>query len=125
MTLFGLFRVLSGEYKLKLSTITDDFTGDSVELQTMSTKITFYSQNLLNGFVGSMNQMRISDLFKVSLRTFTSSSPSSKVSFFGLLYDAFALSQHPIIRYSLARYLEVTQQSLFLKYFLLFTSEKF
>jgi len=127
MTIFGLYRVISGNYTLKLDTIVNPFSGDKAFLDEMSIRFEFISERLLNGHLGKhWSPMSIPKI--LSIRTIlpvTSSSPNAKVSFFGWLIDMFAFSLHTDQRKYISRWLEITQQDLFLRYFNIFSSPAF
>lgn len=51
MSLFGLYRVIAGTYKLKLSTILDDFSGESDKVPAMSLFFYGFTKKIMNGRV--------------------------------------------------------------------------
>lgn len=88
MSIFGLFRVLAGTYSLKLKTIVAPFSGSPEFLKEKSDTFqlkTLEKLRALKGYRGKWNGL--SSLSPRSLLQFQTSSPSSKVSFKGLLVD--------------------------------------
>lgn len=110
MSIFGIFRVLAGTYKLKLSTITDEFKGNTDSLRGMEDligNVTF--RHLHHLFRGKATQEKLFDpLYIDNFLASSSSSPSSKVSFQGYLLDAVFL-YHSNVWGSLKSWLELTE----------------
>jgi len=54
MSIFGIFRVLAGTYKIKVNTITDPFIGDQSFLEEKSNFIGLLTPKLLRALPGSI-----------------------------------------------------------------------
>jgi len=93
MSIFGIFRVLAGTYKLKLSTISNPFSGSWTFLEEKSVALSGITEQTIRALPwGQKNfDKGVSLLTSNRIVPFTTSSPSSKVSWKGLLLDTLNL----------------------------------
>lgn len=95
MSIFGLYRVLAGTYKLKLATITQPFQGSYATLEEKSIEIRRLSKSLVGALRVPFMKRGAAEVLSVNqYLPFQTSSPSSKVSFKGALIDMISLKQH-------------------------------
>lgn len=80
MSIFGLFRVLMGTYKLKLATITNPFSGCEQFLAEKSVNMSRITRDALRALPLTGHKQGLKELSTEKLLLFTTSSPSSKVS---------------------------------------------
>jgi hypothetical protein len=82
MSIYGLFRIIQGTYKLKLSTISNPFSGDRRFLEEKSVSIASASLNALRALpdLKILKKRGLATLKAERLLLFSTSSPSSKVS---------------------------------------------
>jgi hypothetical protein len=82
MSIYGLFRIIQGTYKLKLSTISDPFSGDRRFLEEKSVSIVGTSLYALRALqdLKILKKRGLATIKAEKLLLFSTSSPSSKVS---------------------------------------------
>jgi hypothetical protein len=102
LTLFGIYRILSADVNPKLNTITDSFTGDRPFVLVASEWMKRNSSAFLGGPI-PLDSIQVK-----KFRFLETSSPTSSVSWRGMVTDIQALSQHPIVFSALMKYLERT-----------------
>jgi hypothetical protein len=106
LSLLGLYRVLKGEIKSKLNTITDPFSGDLNVLNDFQKFLWLNSKRLLTSFSPHF------DLTKLQARRIINiqkASPSSSVSWLGLFHDIQNLDVY--LRDSVLSYLDLTNST--------------
>jgi len=93
MTIFGLFRVLTGSYKLIVNTISDPFSGNQDFLEQKSRVYKVITPKLLRAVLRRRDIKELRGLMKVNqYLTLQSSGPSTSPSWAGLLLDIVNLN---------------------------------
>lgn len=105
LSILSLYRVLKGEIKPKLNTITDPFTGDQKVVDDFQRFLWLNSRRLLRSFLPSFDR---SQLASNRLIPILKASPSSKVSIKGYLLDIKLLRESNIWP-SFRKYLMLTR----------------
>jgi len=96
LTVFSLYRVIECEFKPKLSTITDAFTGDQVQSEKF---LQFIDNspfaNFFKSLEGYEKWVTSIKLGQISPLVIHSASPTNSISWHGLLTDAYLLRSNP------------------------------
>lgn len=117
MTLFSIYRVLSAPGKLKFNTITDTFSGSEQALKGLKLWCGSNTSARLKRFMPYFDSRKG---YSLDLKTFdltSTSSPSSRVSWKGLVIDRWALSKLPEMENAMREFATLSRNTLFLKYF--------
>jgi len=104
LSLSSLYRVLKGDFKPKLNTITDPFTGDQKVVDDFKRFLWLNSRRLLGSFQVNFD---LAQLKSDRLLPIMKSSPSSKVSIFGIHLDILLLEESKIWS-SIMEYIKIT-----------------
>jgi hypothetical protein len=103
LNLFSLYRVISIPGKVKLSTITDGFSGVESSLKNLENWIGIKSPSILQDFLKDVH-LRPMDKFLISEK----SSPTSSKSWTGMVVDLCLLKTDPILYKSLIKVMSKT-----------------
>jgi hypothetical protein len=85
--MFSIYRVLKAPFKAKLNTITDQFSGDQSKLELFNQWLELHSSHMIRRFT----LLTLKDLIPKHILCLNTSSPSSKVSWHGLIIDQHSL----------------------------------
>nr|UPW42061.1 MAG: putative RNA dependent RNA polymerase [Xinjiang mito-like virus 49] len=105
LTLFSIYRVFKTDFKPKINTITDPFDGDRKKLDDFCIFLDYYSKKVLANFPITF------DITKIGAERWTpiwKSSPSSKVSWKGLVTSYLSLRDYPKVWDSFNNYIQLT-----------------
>jgi hypothetical protein len=103
LNLFSLYRVISIPGKVKLSTITDDFSGNLQSLKNLENWIGIKSPSVLLSFLEKIKLQQM-EKFLISEK----SSPTSSKSWTGMVVDICLLKTDPVLYNCLQKIMKVT-----------------